>query len=50
VVKKDYKRFPRVHIEGGKTIEVLSTLSAANRDADANAFTALMRHIREVDV
>ncbi len=48
-VKKDYKRFPRVKIAGGKTIEVLSTFSGANRDADAKAYAALMRHIREVD-
>ena len=33
----------------GKTIELLSTLSDANRDADARAFAALMRHVKEVD-
>jgi hypothetical protein len=33
----------------GREIEVLSTLSAANRDADAKAFRELMRHIRETD-
>jgi hypothetical protein len=48
-VKKDINRFPRVRIKNGKHIEVLSPLSEANRDADAYAFTALMRHIREVD-
>ncbi len=48
-VKKDYKRFPRVVIGDGKTIEVLSTLSSANQEADAKAFAALMRHIRDVD-
>lgn len=48
-VKKDYKRFPRVKIEGGETVEVLSTLSTESRDADARAYAALMRHIREVD-
>ena len=48
-VKQDYKRFPRVQIENGEPIEVLSTLSAANREADANAYAALMRHIREAD-
>jgi len=49
-VKKDYKRFPRIRIgkEGG-TIELLSTFSAATRDADARAFRALMRRIKEVD-
>ena len=48
-VKKDYKRFGRVQHTGGKTVEVLSTLVAANQEADAKAFAALMRHIREVD-
>ena len=48
-VKKDTHRFPRALIEGGKTIEVLSTLAPANWQADAKAFGALMRHIREVD-
>ena len=31
------------------SIELLSPLSDANRDADAHAFAALMRHIKEVD-
>jgi len=48
-VKKDFERFPRVQIQGGKTIELLSPLSDANRDADAHAFAALMRHLKEVD-
>jgi len=40
--------FPRVQDKDGKGID-LSTLSTANRDADARAFAALMRHIKEVD-
>jgi hypothetical protein len=48
-VKRDYKRFPRIRIEGGKSIELLSPFSDANRDADARAYAALMRHIKEVD-
>jgi hypothetical protein len=48
-VKKDYKRFSRIQVQDGKTIELLSTLSDANRDADAQAFAALMRHVKEVD-
>ncbi len=48
-VKRDFERFGRVRIESGKSIEVLSTLSDANWQADARAFAALMRHIREVD-
>ena len=48
-VKAAQDRFPRAQIRGGKTIEVLSTLSRYNREADARAFAALMRHTREVD-
>ena len=48
-VKRDYQRFPRVKINSGHSVEVLSTLSEANREADAIAFAALMRHLREVD-
>jgi beta-galactosidase GanA len=48
-VKTNLDRFPRVQTKDGRGIEVLSTLSAANRDADAHAFAALMRHIKQVD-
>jgi hypothetical protein len=48
-VKADQGRFPRVQVKGGRSIEVLSTLSAANLDADTRAYTALLRHLREVD-
>ena len=48
-VKKDYKRFPRIQIKGGKSMELLSTFGDATRDADARAYRALMRHIKEVD-
>src|SRR5271157_4746643 len=48
-VKKDFERFPRAQAAGGKNIELLSTLSDANRDADARAFAALLRHIKAVD-
>jgi len=48
-VKKEYRRFPRIQINDGKSIELLSALSDATRDADARAYRALMRHIREVD-
>jgi hypothetical protein len=30
-------------------MEILSPFSAANRDADARAFAALMSHLRTVD-
>jgi hypothetical protein len=48
-VKSDQDRFPRVVNGAGNTLEILSTLSEANRNADAKAFAAVMRHIREVD-
>jgi hypothetical protein len=48
-VKRDFERFPRARTQSGKTLELLTPLSDANRDADARAFAALMRHVREVD-
>lgn len=48
-VKRDFRRFPRVVIQKGKTIEMLSTLAEANWQADARAFAALMQHLAEVD-
>ena len=48
-VKADQERFPRVMTPEGRSLEILTTLSQANRDADAKAFVALMKHIREVD-
>ncbi len=48
-VKKDYKRFPRVVLQDGRSPEVLSTLGRASWEADAKAFGALMRHIKEFD-
>ena len=51
-VKKDYKRFPCAQARGGKTLEFFSAIEGygdATRDADARAFAALMRHIKQVD-
>ena len=48
-VKADQSRFPRVVDGEGHTLEILSTLSQNNRDADAKAFAALMKHLREVN-
>jgi len=36
-------------LKDGKSIEVLSAFGDASRDADARAFAALMRHIKEID-
>jgi len=48
-VKAAQDRFPRAQIRGGKTVEILSTLSRDNMHDDARALAALMRHTREVD-
>ncbi|MDD4032063.1 MAG: DUF5597 domain-containing protein [Bacteroidales bacterium] len=48
-VKTDYKRFPRAEDPGGNPVEILSAVSEENRKADAKAFRALMKHIKEVD-
>ncbi|KAI0158392.1 glycoside hydrolase superfamily [Pestalotiopsis sp. NC0098] len=52
-VKKDVKRFPRVHVleAGGvkRTMEMLSPLSKEGCAADSKALAALMGHLKEVD-
>ena len=48
-VKRDQARFPRSQLPDGRGMEILSPFSAANRDADARAFAALMSHLRTVD-
>ncbi len=48
-VKKNYQKYPRARDEHGKPLEILSTFGKASCEADAKAFAALMRHIKEVD-
>jgi beta-galactosidase GanA len=48
-VKRDLRRFPRAQGSDGRGLEILSPFSEENRDADARAFAALMRHLREID-
>jgi hypothetical protein len=48
-VKADFERFPRVMRSVEEGTERLSPSSETNRNADARAFAALMRHIREFD-
>jgi beta-galactosidase GanA len=48
-VKADPQRYPWAKDRAGKTLNLLSTFGDATRDADARAFAALMRHLREVD-
>jgi hypothetical protein len=48
-VKTDDKRFPRSADASGRSQEILSPFSTANRDTDARAFATLMKHLREID-
>lgn len=48
-VKTDSGRFPRARDSAGRAMEILTPFSTTNRDADARAFAALMRHLRETD-
>ena len=40
---------PRFQVNGNLSMELMSPLGEATRDADANAFAAMMRHIKAVD-
>lgn len=48
-VKKDLERFPRVQSKDGRNTETLSVFSEQSRNADARAFTAMMKRIKEKD-
>ncbi|MDR1645609.1 MAG: DUF5597 domain-containing protein [Tannerellaceae bacterium] len=48
-VKKDFERFPRAMDQQGNRIEILSTFSDEAMKADARAFAAFMKHVRETD-
>ena len=48
-VKLNQAKYPLVQNEEGHGLPTLSTFSEANREADARAFAALMRHLREAD-
>ena len=48
-VKRDQSRFPRAQLPDGRSLDILSALNPAIRDADVRAFTALMAHIRATD-
>jgi hypothetical protein len=48
-VKRDPKRFARAMTPDGHPLEILSTLSKENLNADSRAFQALMRHVKEFD-
>lgn len=48
-IKKDQKRFPRARLKTGEAMEIMSVFCKQGRNADAHAFAALMRHLRQVD-
>jgi len=48
-VKRDTSRFERVRLGSGATMEIISPASAAANEADARAFSRLMRWTREYD-
>ncbi|HQU86172.1 MAG TPA: DUF5597 domain-containing protein, partial [Pyrinomonadaceae bacterium] len=48
-VKTNQKRFPRSQYRDGKGMEILSAFSEENVAADARAFRALMKHLKEFD-
>ena len=47
-VKRDTRRFPRV-MENGAEVEILTPLATSTMEADARAYVALMRHLKEAD-
>jgi hypothetical protein len=48
-VKSNPVRFPRVQDYGGKPINSLSPISRVTLEADKRVFSAMMRHLKEVD-
>ena len=48
-IKVDTTRFIRARDSAGRSLEILSPFAAANRESDARAFAAVMRHLREID-
>lgn len=48
-VKSDTTRFPRIVRKDGEPIDVLSPLSRNTLEADKAAFTALTRHLKQID-
>lgn len=48
-VKRDTERFARVRLRSGEAVEIISPSCEAARKADARAFAALMRWLKEFD-
>lgn len=48
-IKQNQEKYPRSKDERGVSQEILTPFSDNNLDADINAFTALMKHIKKID-
>jgi hypothetical protein len=48
-MKTDYKKYPRVMADFGKSLEILSPFCNEGFENDKKAFTELMKHLKEVD-
>jgi hypothetical protein len=48
-MKKDYNRFSRVKTKNHQSLEILSVFCKETLEADARAFTQLLKHIKKVD-
>jgi beta-galactosidase GanA len=49
-IKTDTVRYPRMINASGQKMDILSAHSPANLDADRKAFSALMRHLKDIRV
>ncbi|MDR0431563.1 MAG: DUF5597 domain-containing protein [Tannerellaceae bacterium] len=47
--KEDYKKYPRVHTQTGKPLEIASPFSENVYQADSRAFSQLVKHIAAID-
>lgn len=48
-IKTDQSKFPRAQDQKGKGLEILSAFSKTNLAADINAFSMLMKYLKETD-
>ncbi|MEI6425572.1 MAG: DUF5597 domain-containing protein, partial [Lentisphaerota bacterium] len=48
-VKSDLSKFPRLQLSTGVNANAISCFSSESRNADARAFTQMMRRIKEID-
>jgi beta-galactosidase GanA len=48
-VKTNQKRFPRSRTKDGRALEILTPFSDENKNADAKAFSGLLKHLRAID-